>query len=879
MADLLGIGVAGVRINQQALAVTGQNITNANTPGYSRQRVEVIAQVGSGSASTFSGAGARVDSIQRIADDYRIRQVRSDQTNFSDVDAFATRMEQIEGLFFGEGAGIDEAMTAFFDALHSANARPASLPDRQIVLNEAESLVQRFNSVHQRILEQEKGVNELLDSSVNRVNELATSLGSINERLAGLDQTQKGGVANTLIDQRDELLRELAEHVRVNTVEAGLGQLNIFIGKGLPLVLGSEPAQLEVTGDAEISLRTEKGAPSQIITSSIAGGDLGGMLRFRDTTLREAGNALGRIAAALAQTVNNAHGEGLDLRGAFGGLFFGDVNAAALTRDRAVPQVGNRESPNSALDVLIESPDRLTGSDYELVFADKVPGAWTVHRRNGGEIVAQGVLNGSDSQDIAFEGIRIRLTGANFNPGNRYSIEPTRNMAGALSLAIEDPARLALAAPIRLDAAPDNAGSGGLVLKSVDDRSHPFFQPGSLVPPLKIVFTSATTYDVMDNTDPSSPRHFIPPLRSLSYVPGSSRPSLPSDGDRLVSMQGSAVGALPLEPSITPDLGTGGNRYSAGSVEVAYRDPITGAPVQNQSVAWGPSASAREIAHALGALSGVQARAVTELDVTGISTNNTNTSMVLVINGQSFTEPTSLNKLADDINANPNLAKNGITARSDGTRLRLTDVHGNDIKLHVAGDPTDAITVQDSRGRSLVVNGAGPTGYKHVSVGGVVTTQLAQGVSLKGDGLGLFTTDPAHADTGFGFRLSITGQPEAGDEFSVSFNHDATSDNRNGLVLAGFSAATVLGDPPVSFGEAYALIVQDVGNVQSEADVQREAAEVLLDQSVAARDSVSGVNLDEEAANLIRFEQAYNASAQIIAAARQIFDTLLDAVR
>jgi len=178
-----------------------------------------------------------------------------------------------------------------------------------------------------------------------------------------------------------------------------------------------------------------------------------------------------------------------------------------------------------------------------------------------------------------------------------------------------------------------------------------------------------------------------------------------------------------------------------------------------------------------------------------------------------------------------------------------------------------------------VVNGAGPTGYKHVSVGGVVTTQLAKGVSLKGDGLGLFTTDPAHVETGFGFRLSITGQPEAGDQFSVSFNQDATSDNRNGLVLAGFSSATVLGDPPVSFGEAYALIVQDVGNVQSEADVQREAAEVLLDQSVAARDSVSGVNLDEEAANLIRFEQAYNASAQIIAAARQIFDTLLDAVR
>jgi len=879
MADLLGIGVAGVRINQQALAVTGQNITNANTPGYSRQRVEVIAQMGSGSSSTFSGAGARVDSIQRIADEYRVRQVRSDQTNFSDVDAFATRMEQIEGLFFGEGAGIDEAITRFFDSLHSANARPASLPDRQIVLNQAESLVQRFNSVHTRILEQEKGVNELLGSSLKRVNELAAGLASINERLGGMDQSVKGGVANTLFDQRDELLRELAEHVRVNSVDAGLGQLNIFIGKGLPLVLGSAPAQLKLTEDAAILLRSDVGAPGQVITSSITGGDLGGMLRFRDSTLREAGNALGRIAAALAETVNGTHAQGLDLRGAFGGLFFGDVNAPALTRDRAIPLIGNKEAPNSALDVFIDSPDQLTGSDYELVFADKVPGAWTVQRRDGGQVVAQGVLDGNDTQDITFEGVRIRLTGAVFNPGNRYAIEPTRNMAGALTLAIEDPARLALAAPIRLDAAADNVGSGGLSLKSVDDRTHPFFQPGSLMPPLKLVFTSPTTYDVMDNSDPSSPRHFVPPLRSLTYVPGSSRPSLPSEGDRLVSMLGFSVGALPLVPSTTTGLDADGNRYSAGSVAVSYRDPITGAPLQSQSVAWGPSASAREIAHALGALSGVQSRAVTELDITGISTNGVNTSMVLVVNGQSFTEPTSLNKLADDINANQVLAKNGIIARSDGSRLRLTDVHGNDIALHVAGDPTDSVTVLDQRGRSLVVNGAGPTGYKHVSVGGVVTTQLAAGVAVKGDGLGLFATNPAHLETGFGFGLSITGQPETGDQFTVTFNMDATSDNRNGLVLAGFSAETVLGDPPVSFGEAYALIVQDVGNTQSEADVQREAAQVLLEQSVAARDSVSGVNLDEEAADLIRFEQAYNAAAQVIAAARQIFDTLLDAVR
>jgi flagellar hook-associated protein 1 FlgK len=130
-----------------------------------------------------------------------------------------------------------------------------------------------------------------------------------------------------------------------------------------------------------------------------------------------------------------------------------------------------------------------------------------------------------------------------------------------------------------------------------------------------------------------------------------------------------------------------------------------------------------------------------------------------------------------------------------------------------------------------------------------------------------------------GFQVTIDGAPQVNDEFTIDFNQNGSSDNRNAAALSGIRAQNILDGNSTNFENSYGRLIERIGTQTAQAKVGRDASESLLFQSQASRDSMAGVNLDEEAANLIKFEQAYNASAQLITVARQIFDTLLSSLR
>jgi flagellar hook-associated protein 1 FlgK len=130
-----------------------------------------------------------------------------------------------------------------------------------------------------------------------------------------------------------------------------------------------------------------------------------------------------------------------------------------------------------------------------------------------------------------------------------------------------------------------------------------------------------------------------------------------------------------------------------------------------------------------------------------------------------------------------------------------------------------------------------------------------------------------------GWRLVVRGTPADGDTFAVRDNAGGVGDNRNALALAGLASSRTLGGGTASLGESYAELVADVGVKTRRAQINAEVQGQLLSEATAQRDAISGVNLDEEAADLIRFQQAYQASAQVIAAAGSMFDSLFDALR
>ena len=136
---------------------------------------------------------------------------------------------------------------------------------------------------------------------------------------------------------------------------------------------------------------------------------------------------------------------------------------------------------------------------------------------------------------------------------------------------------------------------------------------------------------------------------------------------------------------------------------------------------------------------------------------------------------------------------------------------------------------------------------------------------------------PAGLDHGYSVRL--TGAPSAGDEFSTEYNTGGVGDNRNALLLSAIATDKLMANGTASITDSYNALVADVGTGTKQAELNSLAQNRVLDQATSRRESISGVNLDEEAANLLRYQQAYQAAAQVITVANSLFDTLLNAVR
>lgn len=212
-------------------------------------------------------------------------------------------------------------------------------------------------------------------------------------------------------------------------------------------------------------------------------------------------------------------------------------------------------------------------------------------------------------------------------------------------------------------------------------------------------------------------------------------------------------------------------------------------------------------------------------------------------------------------------------------------------------DPRDIAAADAIRTSALDSN----TGTGAISAGDLVSrtgnTKLAAPITLTYDAVGMqynisaggsIPYDPA-TDSGSNatvtiaglgdFTFKLTGNPANGDQLVLQDNTGGVGDNRNARLLASLQTKNVLSGSTASVTDAYASAVADVGTSTSRAENIRETQLKLMERAQANKDGVSGVNLDEEAANLVQFQQAYQASAQVIAAANTLIDTLLGIVR
>ncbi len=459
MADLLSIGLSGLSASKTQLSITGHNITNVNTPGYSRQDASQATRSPQFSGAGYIGSGTMLVEIRRTYSEFLTNQVRASTSLSGDVEAYKSQIEQLDSLLAGTTTGITPSLQKFFSALQTAAEDPANIPARQLVLAEAEGLARRFNTVSDRLNEQNSFTNKQMSAVTDQINRLTGSIGSLNDAIA--KAASNGKQPNDLLDARDEAVRELSTYIGVSVVPQDDSSFNIFIGSGQPLVVGNTVNRLEVRSGLSDPNRSEvefvSGNSRQRITSQISGGELGGLIRYREEVLDSTMNSLGRLALTVSDQVNTQLGQGLDLKGNVGTQLFRDINDTAYVQQRSLARPGNAGNPDANLTVRIEDTSKLTLSDYEL----EITG-------NGGEYrfrrLPDGTpLDGNLNSTLEIDGFSIGLGSfgsGDFAVGDRFLVTPTRNAAGSAASELDQADQLAFAAPMTSEAELQNRGTG-----------------------------------------------------------------------------------------------------------------------------------------------------------------------------------------------------------------------------------------------------------------------------------------------------------------------------------------------------------------------------------------------------------------------------------
>lgn len=491
--SIFQIGVSGLNAAQAGLLVTSHNITNANREGYHKQEAVTTTQVPMQTGAGFFGQGVLVETVRRAYSQFLDGALLQAETQAAYLDTYGAQIRQIDNMLADPTAGLSPTLQAFFSGVQDVASNPSSVPSRQQMLSLAQGLVARFQSFDARLSDMRTAANRQVSDVTDEINTLAGEIAHVNEEIIRV-QGDAVRPPNDLLDQRDALLSELNKLVRVSTVSLSDGSINVFIGNGQSLILGTQSYQLDAGPSAQnpqdYGLFYVNGSNRiPLSTSSLQGGTLGALFDFRSQSLDAAQNKLGLVATVLAQTFNDQHELGMDLDGNLGGAFFAVPQASAIASQS---NVGSATLAASNTDV-----GALTGSDYRVQFAS---GTWTVTRLSDNTQTTYATL----PQTVG--GVQISLASGTVSPGDSFLVQPVRNGARDIEGVISDTSKIAAAAPVRTAADIDNTGkatiSPGVV---VDTGNAAFATAGALTPPVLIRFTSATQYAIYNNTNPASP--------------------------------------------------------------------------------------------------------------------------------------------------------------------------------------------------------------------------------------------------------------------------------------------------------------------------------------------------------------------------------------
>ncbi len=683
-SGLLGVGTSGILSSQQQIQTTGHNISNVNTAGFARQRTETTTKIPSFSGSGYIGTGVQVSTTTRFYDQFLEDQIKVSNSQVGRLETFNNLSAQLDNILANPDAGLTPTLEAFFNSVQEANNFPAGVPQRSVMLTSAETLVNRFGLIQDRFIDLNTQVNTQLATVATEISSRAQSIADLNASIAVQIGAGQGNLPNDAMDQREQLIKEIAQRIDVTLVQQTNGATNVFIGSGQALVLNNSAFTLSVA-DSEFTPKNKElvltgTAGSYNMTSQATGGVLQGLMDFKSQVLDPSFSSVGRIAASLSKEINEQHVLGMTLRqdpnGNYiqGANFFSDITTTIPTF------ASNLNSGNAAVNLQITDTRSIPTSDYQLVFDganynltrlsdNLVFSAATIPALNA--VLANTPTVNSENRP---QGFSLSVASGAFITNDKYLIQPTHELARSIQTQVSDVLDIALASPIVTSKATDTFGVG-------------------------------------TNTGSGN----------ISFVP--------------FQPTGAALTNIP----ITSAAAGAGNNVD---IVLTYN------------------------------------AALSQFDVT------------------------------------------------------------------TTGTPATA------------------------AVPAVVATAIPYTAANTGQ---TFSLAAPYADISF----TLTGVPANGDSFNISNNQAPQDDNRNGLIMSNIQTQKILQNSSATLQGAYGLMVADVGTRTHSSEIDRLAQKSLNEQALANRNEMSGVNLDEEASNLLQFQQAYQSSARVISIADQIFKDLL----
>jgi flagellar hook-associated protein 1 FlgK len=312
------IGLTGLNAARKGLDVIGNNIANAATEGYRRQKIDLTPAFARLDGSTMIGGGVDIGGVTSLVNNFLEQEILRQQSSLSQVSQEASTLKNVETSFgeLSSSSGLSAAIDKYFNSLKDLSAHPDQIAYQNEVLSAGDMMAGQFRTLGNFFVNLESQIKLQAENVVDQINSLAGQIATLNENIQSIEMN--GSQANNLVDQRDQLVTKMSELTGVEVQQRDYGVVDVSIG-GIPVVMGATTMQLSA-GLQDDSLLGITPSGTYAYQTTVEGGQLGGLLALYNGQVHDIHSDIDTLATSIIQQVNQYHVQGVGTDGAFTGL-------------------------------------------------------------------------------------------------------------------------------------------------------------------------------------------------------------------------------------------------------------------------------------------------------------------------------------------------------------------------------------------------------------------------------------------------------------------------------------------------------------------------------------------------------------------------------